>query len=113
MKELELILKHKYWDMIASGEKPEEYREITNHWRVRVCAIAKTCEMASVCKANINCHYEYGVPKKRGVVTLRRAYTQTVMKFEIDKIVIGFGKEEWGAKPGVKYYVIKLGKRIV
>jgi hypothetical protein len=68
--------------------------------------------MREVCKANIYCHYDGGVPMKRSIVTLRRGYTQTVMKFEIDRVVIGFGKEEWGAKPGVKYYVIKLGKRL-
>lgn len=109
---LELVLKPKWYDMIESGEKPEEYREITAHWRVRICRDAHSCQMREVCKANIYCHYEYGVPKKHGVVTLRRAYTQTVMKFEIDKIVIGFGRPEWGATEGVKYYVIKLGKRI-
>ena len=111
-KSLELVLKPIWYDMIESGEKPEEYREITPHWRVRICRDAHSCQMREVCKANIYCHYEGGVPLKWDTVTLRRAYTKTVMKFEIDKIVIGFGKEEWGAKPGVKYYVIKLGKRI-
>lgn len=109
---LELVLKPEWYDMIESGEKPEEYREITPHWRVRICRDAHSCQMREVCKANIYCHYEGGVPMKRTVVTFHRAYTKTVMKFEIEKVVVGFGREEWGAKPGVKYYVIKLGKRI-
>ena len=111
-RELDLVLKAKWWDMIASGEKPEEYRDITQHYRSRICAHAKTCEMASVCKANINCHYDSGVPLKHDVVVLRRGYTSTVMRFRIEKVVIGFGRPEWGAQPGVKYYVIKLGERL-
>jgi len=33
---LTLILKRKWFDMIASGEKREEYRAATRYWRVRL-----------------------------------------------------------------------------
>lgn len=109
---LELVLKAEWYDMIERGEKPEEYREITAHWRKRICANDSFCKMRDVCKANIYCHYDNGVPCKHSIVTLRRAYTSTVMRFRIEKVVIGFGRPEWGATEGVKYYVIKLGERL-
>lgn len=36
MKTLDLVLKGKWYDMIASGEKTEEYREIKPYWEKRL-----------------------------------------------------------------------------
>ncbi len=36
MKVLHLNLKKKWFDMIASGEKTEEYREIKPYWNTRL-----------------------------------------------------------------------------
>jgi hypothetical protein len=36
-KVLHLTLKKKWFDMIASGRKPEEYREIKDYWINRLC----------------------------------------------------------------------------
>lgn len=33
---LPLVLKGKWYDMIASGEKKEEYREFKQHWMTRI-----------------------------------------------------------------------------
>ena len=35
-KTLHLVLKRKWWDMIASGEKIEEYREVCHYWATRL-----------------------------------------------------------------------------
>ena len=35
-KTLHLVLKRKWWDMIASGVKREEYREVTLYWAKRL-----------------------------------------------------------------------------
>ena len=35
-KTLHLVLKRKWWDMIASGEKMEEYREVCHYWARRL-----------------------------------------------------------------------------
>lgn len=32
MKAIDLVVKAKWYDMEASGEKPEEYREIKPYW---------------------------------------------------------------------------------
>ena len=36
MKILDLDLKGKWYDMIESGEKPEEYRDLIQHWVSRI-----------------------------------------------------------------------------
>lgn len=48
MKILDLVLKGKWYDMIASGEKKEEYREIKPYWEKRLLdyeAIKRDYEM--------------------------------------------------------------------
>lgn len=87
MKTLHLILKHKWYDMIASGEKTEEYRNLGSYWNNRIW-------------------------KGYQCVCFHRGYTNTTMSFIIKDIVIGFGKKEWGAMPKIPYFVIKLGRRI-
>ncbi len=37
MKVLDLILKSKWYDMIDSGEKTEEYRQFKPYWIKRLC----------------------------------------------------------------------------
>ena len=112
-RSLELVLKAEWYDMIERGEKLEEYREVTPYWRKRICRSESFCQMREVCKANILCHYEGDVPPKNLSVTFHRAYTQTKMTFKIKRVSIGFGNPEWGAVSGRKYYVIKLGERVL
>lgn len=87
-KELHLVLKHKWYDMIASGVKKEEYREIKPYYSDRF----------------FNNHYTH--------VVFHKGYTNETMTFWIKNIITDFGKPEWGAEPNELYYVIKLGKRI-
>lgn len=51
MKILHLTLKKKWFDMIASGEKKEEYREIKPYWEKRfICGYE---ERSGLCKSSI------------------------------------------------------------
>lgn len=88
MKELHLILKHKWYDMIASGEKTEEYREIKRYYE----------------KKFYNNDYTH--------VVFHKGYTNTTMKYAINSLTIGYGQPKWGAEPNKQHYIIKLGKRI-
>jgi hypothetical protein len=45
MKVLHLTVKKKWFDMIASGEKKEEYRGIKGHWVTRLMQLDKPFEM--------------------------------------------------------------------
>lgn len=82
--------------MIASGEKTEEYREIKTYWLVRLLGPD-----------------EKVLPFTH--VTFKHGYSKAgrVMTWTIDgEIKPGFGRYDWGALPGHKYFVIKLGERI-
>lgn len=92
---LHLVLTYKWYDMIASGEKKEEYRE--NKWTSRI--IGKN--------ANI-----YNLKPKYKTVTFHRGYSSTTMTFYIEGVYYNYGKPEWGAPKDKKVIIIKLGKRI-
>ena len=87
-KILHLTLKHKWYDMIATGEKTEEYREIKRYYE----------------KKFYNNDYTH--------VVFHRGYTKTTMKYAINSLTIGYGRPEWGAEKGKNYYKIILGERI-
>lgn len=109
-KTLHLVLKKKWWNMIASGEKREEYREIKPHWLKRFCnPVTGCCKDCRVCYKTIP--YDYTV-KDFIFVCFHLGYTNTTMTFQIREIVIDKGREEWGAEPNKEYFVIKLGERV-
>ena len=85
-KILHLVLKHKWYDMIASGEKKVEYRELKDFYK----------------KKFFNNDYTH--------VVFHRGYTDTTIKFKIGDITIGEGRPEWGAEPNKNYFKIYLCK---
>ena len=115
MKILDLILCHKWYDMIESGEKPEEYREETAHWCSRICKYGRVKRgfgTKNIC--NINCNVQLSsckaeVPTDITHVRLHRAYTQKTMLKEVAGISRGKGKAEWGA-PDHETFIIKFVK---
>ena len=128
MKTLDLVLKRKWYDMIASGEKTEEYREIKSYWIRCLCELRSVGErrparMPShlVIFYSENTHLlKYHIEthdvtfKNFEAVTFHLGYAKNrpSMTFAIKEIVIDEGKEEWGALPGETYFVIKLGERL-
>lgn len=128
---LNLPVKKKWYEMIESGIKREEYREINKYWHSRIAYCFKWCcgmyfkkfdasdfddaenignrgycqECENVCHfERINTNYRF--------VRIRCGYTKKYMDFIIKQIKIGVGKEEWGAEPGKRYFVIVLGERL-
>lgn len=99
MKTLKLVLKKKWYDMIASGEKKGEYREMKEYWINRLADDA------------LPPFFE----RRYATVTFYLGYAKDrpSMSFKIESITIGKGKTEWGAEPGKDYFVIKLGERIL
>lgn len=85
MKTLHLPLKAKWYEMIESGVKTEDYREIKPYWTKRIGIMDAV-------------KFSYG-------------YTKRTMMFECRRITIGRGKPEWGA-PAEDVFIIKLGKRV-
>ena len=90
---LTLPIKRKWFDMIASGEKGEEYRAITPFYDARF-ANAKRFQVDE---------------KPQFYVKLRAGYNPDspflVIRCWLDT---GEGKPEWGAEPGVKYFRLHI-----
>ncbi len=85
---LTLPIKKKWFDMIKSGEKKEEYREIKPYYQARLNE-----------KAYIGTHY----------IRLRNGYSKSSPTLECDcYIKIDYGKPEWGAEPNKLYYVLEI-----
>lgn len=83
---LHLVLKYKWFDMIASGEKLEEYRTWNDYWKKRI--YDKREEIEEVC--------------------FHRGYTDTTVTKKVQKIFISTGFAKWGGDPNMIYYVIRL-----
>jgi hypothetical protein len=95
MKILHLTLKKRWFDMVDSLEKKEEYRDDIAFIRSRLMwANGDRKEYNAICFIN-------------GYRPDSRRVTLKYLGFEFRE-----GKPEWGAVPGVKYFVIKLGEKL-
>lgn len=101
MKILHLTLKKKWFDMILSGEKKEEYREIKPYWITR---LSQPYVPGKVNSRNTN--YD--------IVRFRNGYGKNspAMDIMLERIDMREGNESWGASPGVSYFVLVLGNII-
>lgn len=120
MKILHLPLKAKWYKMIESGVKLEEYREIKPYWIKRFfrhfdgSKISK--KNAEYLARNLSVLFSavyVGTIRYVKYTHVKFSYgcTKRTMTFEIEGITIGNGKPEWGA-PAEIVFIIKLGKRI-
>lgn len=100
---LHLPLMAKWYDMIESGEKPEEYRENKPYWKKRLCLTPIEQDGNLVYSKCIK-QYKY--------VCFSYGYTKRRMTWELDSIRIGYGNPEWGAPKDEEVFIIKLGRRI-
>ena len=100
MRILDLSLTYHWYDMIASGEKKEEYREVKEFYIKRLCSLYST-DSESRFK-----HYD--------VVRFHRGQGgKETMLVEFKGVYIGYGKHpEWGAPSDKPVFIIELGKVI-
>ncbi len=126
MKNLRLNLIKKWFDMIESGEKTEEYRDISVYWYIRLVgntflgfnlrkSKATNSELNAIITQNLGTlvfnfkkfetvHFENGWMRKDG--TPAPEFT-----IELKKIRIGTGRLDWGAIPEKKYFILELGTK--
>lgn len=96
-----LPIKKKWFEMIKSGEKKEEYREIKSYWTSRFLGkeldfedLPKVC--LSQCEPILT-------------VVFRNGYRADSPKIKCKcRLKIGKGKEEWGAEPNKEYYILEI-----
>jgi hypothetical protein len=91
MENLNLTLKAKWFAMILNGEKKEEYREIKNHWKIRLTT--------------------YNAFKEYDTITFVNGYGKhrPTMVVECKGIGVGYAKPEWSDNFDDRCFVIKLG----
>lgn len=114
VKLLHLPLKAKWYRMQESGEKTEEYRELSPYW----------CKRIYGCSADIDWCHMIGArcggcsvlsrlrPKDYTHVLLRNGYTQRCIVRRIKSITIGRGHPEWGAPTDRDVFIIKHEKEL-
>lgn len=118
-KTLHLVLKRKWWNMIASGEKKEEYREVCHYWAARLLDSSY-----SWYSRNTDYPHDYVgwlclklaqksiAFKNFTQVCFHLGYTNTTMTYTVKDILVRRGCKEWGAEPNKEYFVISLGEKI-
>lgn len=95
---LTLPIMGKWFNMILSGEKGEEYREIKPYYMVR---FKKIFEMYP---------YSY-IPTGTDIkeIRFRNGYGSSRPEFIAEcSLDIKTGREEWGAEKGKEYYALKI-----
>lgn len=128
---LHLNVTKKWFDMLLSGEKKEEYREIKKFWFDRLLWF-KTCvhywERLEVIELSWTDSHDYKQVieamwnkkelelKDFDTITFSNGMkpVEVLPRFEVE--FTGFeireGEKKWGAKDGEKYFVLKVGEII-
>lgn len=121
---IHLVLKPQWYDMIASGEKPEEYRDFTPYWCRRFFRVRNddgTTSKLDIKDKDLHKYqtqvYQLACAGKLeawpNAVRFQRAYPKNPpqMRFGISSVDLGpCGKAKWGAIPGKWYIIIRLTK---
>lgn len=89
-----LPIKKKWFEMIVTGEKKEEYREFKPYYHTRLKRIFG---------------FDYG--RKRVEIIFRNGYKHNSPSVKcLCCLNCGYGKEEWGAIPRKEYYILTILK---
>jgi hypothetical protein len=94
---LHLNVKKKWFDMIKSGEKKEEYRDISAYWTGILGAHIKIKKRYYHPSSVIIC-FSNGYAKNRPQIFI-----------ECKNLWLGKGKKEWGASE-MQQFILSLGK---
>lgn len=113
-----LPIKKKWFDMILSGEKKEEYREIKEYYETRFQNLfgAVTIYPSRIFSDRRGYELLQGeeVPeeiRKDRVqeIIFRNGYSKNSKAIKARcRLWIGKGRPEWGASPGKQYYVLEI-----
>lgn len=90
MRVLRLSLKKQFYDMIESGFKREEYRELKDYWYRRLTNMDGSFQ-----------HYDY--------ITFSYGYTKRTMTYRFNGVRIGYGVPEWGGSYSLGTFCISIG----
>lgn len=108
---LHLPIKGVWFNMIASGEKKEEYRDVKRYYIDRLRKKVPLTKNGGIDLVAHDAH-DIWATEKFDILHLTAGYGHDKPQLwaEIKSITIGPGNPAWGAEPGVDYFVIKIGK---
>lgn len=87
---LTLPIKKKWFNMIKSGEKKEEYRNFNQYYHIRFKNL-------------------FGFTNKTAEIAFRNGYRADSPKITCKcSLRIGTGKPKWGAEPNKEYYILEI-----
>ncbi len=98
---LTLPIMKKWADMILSGEKKEEYRAMSRYWATRFRKVVGSHDFNRALTGK----------NSQGVYTVKYqvGYNNTGKRFLVNfRLRTGYGKKEWGAEEGVKYFIVGI-----
>lgn len=103
---LQLVLKKKWFEMILSGKKPEEYRQVKEYWIKRLFVNHREYFTLLQNKEMKHCRFK--------TVKFRLGYATNApqMTYEIKSLAIGKANPEWSENWPEDVFIIRLGNRI-
>lgn len=119
MKDLQLPLIKKWFDLTKAGIKTEDYREINSRYKSRFLILNgekksmeywKYMEVDELSRMVFNITFQLF---SSNIMTLgypKKGDPERTIQLEHKGISIDYGNPEWGAEPGKLYFVIKHGK---
>lgn len=116
MKTLHLTLKKKWFDMIASGEKLEEYRELKQYWFDRLTNLSfyeweETSYSETIEKIKAG---QVDILKKFDTITFRNGYQKNAPTMVVELLWISVGEpmRTWSDDFKGEVFVLRLGEII-
>lgn len=106
---LHLFLKDKWYDLIKSGDKTEEYRDIKPYWLNRLLKLDYTAFSVVFDPRKIGLRV---IPQMFRFVVFHRGYTNRTITMKVKYVAVGKGRIAWGAPKDREVFIIGLGERI-
>jgi hypothetical protein len=115
---LTLPIKTKWFDMILSGEKKEEYREIKEYYETRFQNLfgAITIYPSSIFATETKYELLQGdnVPEEIRQapvqkIIFKNGYSKNARKIKAEcTLKLGYGRPKWGAESDKQYYILEI-----
>lgn len=95
---LTLPITGRWFQMILSGKKKEEYRNLTHYYKVRFRSVFEMYPYSFIPVGN-----------DKHKIKFRNGYRKDSPEFiAVCSLDMKTGREEWGAVPGEEYYVLTI-----
>ena len=109
-----LPIKKQWFDMIKSGIKKEEYRDLSHYYAVRFANMINPNQKHDDDSIRIfidECRSGKYLHGDEFLVTIRNGYSATSPTLTMYcNLSVGTGKEEWGVVEGVEYFVLHINR---